>query len=72
MKSMYEVERYTGVNNFGTAVLLEALIKQPVERLIVASSMRVYGEGLYENSRGEISSAADRKIQMSSPSSAAV
>ena len=38
---------YTGVNNLGTAVLLEALIEQPVERLVVASSMSIYGEGLY-------------------------
>jgi len=46
-QSMYEVERYTAVNNIGTAVLLEALIERPVERLIVASSMSLYGEGLY-------------------------
>ncbi|MFW6058068.1 MAG: NAD-dependent epimerase/dehydratase family protein [Persicimonas sp.] len=51
-QSMYEVEQYTSVNNVGTAVLLEGLIErsktaQPVERLIVASSMSLYGEGLY-------------------------
>ncbi|MBV9469707.1 MAG: SDR family NAD(P)-dependent oxidoreductase, partial [Abitibacteriaceae bacterium] len=46
-QSMYEVARYTDVNNLGTAVLLEALIAQPVERLIVASSMSIYGEGMY-------------------------
>jgi dTDP-L-rhamnose 4-epimerase len=46
-QSMYEIERYTDVNNRGTAVLLEALAQQPVERLVVASSMSVYGEGLY-------------------------
>src|SRR3954471_15481451 len=33
-QSMYEVARYTDVNNLGTAVLLEALIERPVERLI--------------------------------------
>jgi dTDP-L-rhamnose 4-epimerase len=45
--SMYEVSEYTSVNTAGTAVLLEALIEQPVRRLVVASSMSVYGEGLY-------------------------
>jgi dTDP-L-rhamnose 4-epimerase len=46
-QSMYEIERYTDVNNRGTAVLLEELSQQPVQRLVVASSMSVYGEGLY-------------------------
>jgi nucleoside-diphosphate-sugar epimerase len=46
-QSMYEIARYTSVNNMGTAVLLEALIEKPVERLVVASSMSIYGEGLY-------------------------
>jgi dTDP-L-rhamnose 4-epimerase len=46
-QSMYEVAHYTRVNNLGTAVLLEALTKNPVERLVVASSMSLYGEGLY-------------------------
>jgi len=35
------------VNNRGTALLLEALINRPLQRLVVASSMSVYGEGLY-------------------------
>src|SRR4051794_23575605 len=43
-QSMYEIEQYTSLNNLGTAVLLEALIERPVERLIVASSMSIYGE----------------------------
>jgi dTDP-L-rhamnose 4-epimerase len=46
-QSMYEIERYTDVNNRGTAVLLEALLQHKVERLVVASSMSIYGEGLY-------------------------
>src|SRR5438309_3675188 len=32
-QSMYELVRYTDVNNLGTAVLLEALIQRPVERM---------------------------------------
>src|SRR2546423_8218706 len=47
-QSMYQVAEYTSVNDFGTAVLLEALASRPVRRLVVASSMSVYGEGLYE------------------------
>jgi dTDP-L-rhamnose 4-epimerase len=52
-QSMYEIREYTEVNNIGTAVLLEALADQPVEKLVVASSMSIYGEGLYENAAGE-------------------
>ncbi len=51
-QSMYEIERYTDVNNRGTAVLLEALIQHPVGRLVVASSMSIYGEGLYRGPDG--------------------
>ena len=51
-QSMYEVERYTDVNNRGTAVLLEALVERPVGKLVVASSMSIYGEGLYRDANG--------------------
>jgi dTDP-L-rhamnose 4-epimerase len=51
-QSMYQIEAYSSTNTVGTAVLLEALIKQPVERVIVASSMSVYGEGLYRDRCG--------------------
>src|ERR1700712_580281 len=59
-QSMYEVNEYTDVNNRGTAVLLEALIKKPVKRLIVASSMSIYGEGLYVSENGDIIEDASR------------
>ena len=62
-QSMYELVRYTDVNNLGTAVLLEALIKRPVERLIVASSMSIYGEGLYRAPDGSVHSAVDRTLE---------
>lgn len=61
-QSMYEIERYTSVNNIGTAVLLEALTKKPVEKLIVASSMSIYGEGLYRNHEGTLINGADRSL----------
>ncbi len=51
-QSMYEIARYVGANDLGTAVLLERLIARPVARLVVASSMSVYGEGLYRRRDG--------------------
>lgn len=62
-QSMYEVAHYTRVNNLGTAVLLEALIARPVQRLVIASSMSLYGEGLYRTRRGEIQVAGERPIE---------
>lgn len=53
-QSMYEVDRYVSVNGHGTAVLLQALAERPVERLVVASSMSLYGEGLYRNGAGRL------------------
>ncbi|HEV7415360.1 MAG TPA: NAD-dependent epimerase/dehydratase family protein [Tianweitania sediminis] len=51
-QSMYEIARYVGANDLGTAVLLEKMIGKPIKRIVVASSMSVYGEGLYETSDG--------------------
>lgn len=62
-QSMYQIADYTSVNNMGTAVLLEALLKQKMQRLIVASSMSIYGEGLYKDSKGRISPAVDRTLE---------
>jgi dTDP-L-rhamnose 4-epimerase len=48
-QSMYEIARYTSVNALGVAVLLERLleVRDAVEKIVVASSMSIYGEGLY-------------------------
>jgi dTDP-L-rhamnose 4-epimerase len=62
-QSMYEIAHYISVNDLGTAVLLEALIDKPVERLIVASSMSVYGEGLYRTRGGAIATARERSLE---------
>ena len=61
-QSMYQIERYTDVNNRGTAVLLEALLQRPVRKLLVASSMSVYGEGLYRTTDGRASCPAPRSL----------
>ena len=55
-QSMYEIERYVRANNMGTAVLLEALIEQKerIKKLVVASSMSIYGEGAYQCSDGSV------------------
>ncbi len=59
-QSMYEVERYTSTNDTGTAVLFERLIDRPVRRVVTASSMSIYGEGLYRNADGELIEDAQR------------
>ena len=48
-QSMYEIERYVRANDLGTAVLLEAILsrKSQIKKLVVASSMSIYGEGAY-------------------------
>ncbi len=48
-QSMYEIVRYMRANTLGTAILLELLAsgEYAVEKLIVASSMSIYGEGTY-------------------------
>jgi len=59
-QSMYEIDRYVGANDLGTAVLLQALSKHPVRRILVASSMSVYGEGLYRAPDGALVEDAAR------------
>lgn len=53
-QSMYAIDRYVSVNDYGTAVLFQQLIDQPVERVVVASSMSIYGEGLYRDADGKV------------------
>jgi dTDP-L-rhamnose 4-epimerase len=50
-QSMYEIVRYVKANDLGTAVLLEEMIKRrdQFKKLLVASSMSIYGEGAYRN-----------------------
>src|ERR1700733_13833974 len=56
-QSMYQIEEYTAVNNGGTAALMQALSEKPVESVVVASSMSVYGEGLYKDADGVVRDA---------------
>jgi dTDP-L-rhamnose 4-epimerase len=53
-QSMYEIERYVSANALGAAVLLEELVerRQRLRRVVVASSMSLYGEGAYTDADG--------------------
>ncbi len=61
-ESMYELEKYVSTNSQGTAVLLEAAVRGGVQRLIVASSMSVYGEGLYREAEGGLHFGTERPL----------
>jgi dTDP-L-rhamnose 4-epimerase len=52
-QTMYEIERYTSVNAIGAAVVLEEAVERrdAIRKLVVASSMSIYGEGQYRNPR---------------------
>jgi dTDP-L-rhamnose 4-epimerase len=71
-QSMYEIEDYVAANELGTATLLQLLSQRPVERLVVASSMSIYGEGLYRDAQGRtvqtgLRSAAQLRAQRWEP-----
>ncbi|MCU1336131.1 MAG: NAD-dependent epimerase/dehydratase [Bryobacterales bacterium] len=62
-QSMYQIDEYTSVNNLGTGTLMQVLSARPVESVVVASSMSVYGEGLYRDADGNAKLAQDRTIE---------
>jgi dTDP-L-rhamnose 4-epimerase len=59
-QSMYQVDRYVSANDYGTATLFQQLIRRPVRRVVTASSMSIYGEGLYRTVDGEVREAVER------------
>jgi len=59
-QSMYEIADYIAVNTQATGVLLEAILDRPVRKLLVASSMSVYGEGAYVTTDGESFTTCER------------
>src|ERR1043166_7925974 len=48
-QSLYQIEKYISVNTLGAGVVLEAILKRraDIRKMIVASSMSIYGEGKY-------------------------
>src|SRR5579862_8373370 len=68
-QSMYEISHYMGSNTQGTANLLQAILdtKMKVAKLVVASSMSIYGEGKYFCSEcGEVAPAPRATSQLKS------
>jgi dTDP-L-rhamnose 4-epimerase len=59
-QSMYELAEYTSTNSLGTAVLLEALAERRVRKLVVASSMSIYGEGMCSSQEGYLVEPPER------------
>ncbi len=57
-QSMYDIVRYCQVNTVGAAILLEQVVKRRdrIRKVVVASSMSVYGEGAYRTLQGEMRS----------------
>jgi dTDP-L-rhamnose 4-epimerase len=64
-QSMYRVADYTATNTLGTANLLQILIDERLElsRLVVASSMSIYGEGRYARPDGAAPEARRRPAE---------
>ncbi|HET9198375.1 MAG TPA: NAD-dependent epimerase/dehydratase family protein [Solirubrobacterales bacterium] len=62
-QSMYEIDDYCSVNTVGTGVLLEGLMEHEVRRLVVASSMSIYGEGQARTEDGELAWAVERSAE---------
>ena len=55
-QSMYQIQRYMEVNILGTSILLDFLVNERhnIGKLVVASSMSIYGEGAYKCQNCEI------------------
>lgn len=62
-QSMYDIHRYVDANSRGVAVLLEAIVKrrEQIKKLVVASSMSIYGEGAYVCSRSGVMTEAQAR-----------
>jgi dTDP-L-rhamnose 4-epimerase len=66
-QSMYQIADYTSTNNLGTANLLQAILdtRSKPEKIVVASSMSIYGEGKYAcHACGEIAPPARPVAQL--------
>jgi dTDP-L-rhamnose 4-epimerase len=62
-QGMSQAAEMVDVNVRGTAVLLEEIAKRPVQRLVVTSSRRVYGEGAYVDAAGRPVSVPNRPLE---------
>ncbi len=64
-QSMYEIQKYTEVNIIGTSIFLELLVnkKYNIEKVILASSRAIYGEGKYLHPKYGIVYPEQRKAE---------
>ncbi len=64
-QSMYKIEHYCSVSVLGTAILLEAILqnRDKIKKLIVASSMSIYGEGEYINNINQVVYPLSRSVE---------
>jgi dTDP-L-rhamnose 4-epimerase len=65
-QSMYEVSRYERTNLAGTALLYELLSKEKrhqIERIVIASSRAIYGEGAYICERDGVVYPVSRSVE---------
>ncbi|HLM67478.1 MAG TPA: NAD-dependent epimerase/dehydratase family protein [Longimicrobium sp.] len=64
-QSMYQIADYTATNTLGTAHLLQKLVddRGQVERVVVASSMSIYGEGRYHRPEGTVAQSPVRPLE---------
>jgi dTDP-L-rhamnose 4-epimerase len=62
-QGMHDVELYTSVNHGGTAVLMDRILKKPVQRIVVGSSLSVYGEGVFRDAEGTVREVRSRSLE---------
>jgi dTDP-L-rhamnose 4-epimerase len=63
-QSMYEIHRYVDNNTLATASLLEAIVaeRSHIRKVVVASSMSIYGEGKYQCPECTVKRPANRYV----------
>jgi dTDP-L-rhamnose 4-epimerase len=61
-QSMYEIASYVSANSPGAGVVLQEIIarKDQIQRMVVASSMSIYGEGAYLDADGKVATPSLR------------
>src|SRR5205085_1494756 len=64
-QSMYQISSYTEINSLGTANLLQAILDSGArpEKIVVASSMSIYGEGSYDRQQCGIVNPSPRPVE---------
>lgn len=64
-QSMYQISSYTEINSLGTANLLQAILDSGArpEKIVVASSMSIYGEGSYDCQQCGIVNPSPRPVE---------